>query len=45
MPKSARNDATYPDQLTATVDAPTAYSSTRSHPIIQARNSPIVAYE
>src|ERR1041384_4270958 len=27
----------------ATVAAPTAYSSTRSHPMIQAMNSPIVA--
>ena len=29
----------------ATVAAPTAYSSTRSQPIIHAMNSPIVAYE
>src|SRR3954453_12702722 len=33
-----------PDQLTATVAAPSAYSSTRSHPIIQATSSPSVAY-
>ena len=35
----------WPDQPTPTVAAPAAYSSTRSHPMIQAMNSPIVAYE
>jgi len=36
MPTSCRNDTTYPDQPIATVTAPSAYSSTRSHPMIQA---------
>src|SRR5438105_12350827 len=44
MPTSCRNDTTYPDQPIATVTAPSAYSSTRSHPIIQAISSPSVAY-
>ena len=35
----------YPDHPTATAAAPTAYSSTRSHPMIQPTSSPIVAYE
>src|SRR5256886_5595099 len=43
MPTSCRNDTTYPDQPIATVTAPSAYSSTRSHPIIQAISSPSVA--
>src|SRR6266513_5921483 len=34
----------YPDQPTPTVDAPIAYSRTRSQPMIHAMNSPIVAY-
>ena len=38
-------DDTYPDQLDAIVEAPTAYSKIRSQPIIHAINSPIVAYE
>ena len=33
-----------PDQPTATVAAPSAYSRIRSHPITQATNSPSVAY-
>ena len=32
-------------QLTDTVAAPTAYSKTSAHPIIQATSSPMVAYE
>jgi hypothetical protein len=44
MPRSARNDTTYPDQPMATVVALRAYSSTRSQPMIQAMNSPNVAY-
>src|SRR3954463_151946 len=35
----------YSLQAMATVAAPTAYSSTRSHPMIQATNSPMVTYE
>src|SRR2546426_6283045 len=42
-PTSCRNDTTYPDQPIATVTAPRAYSSTRSHPMIQAKISPSVA--
>src|SRR6266536_4630738 len=33
MPKSCRNDTTYPDHPMATVTAPSAYSSTRSQPL------------
>src|SRR6267378_2519875 len=44
MCKSCRNDTTYPDQPIATVTAPSAYSSTRSQPMIQAMSSPSVAY-
>jgi hypothetical protein len=33
----------YPDQPTATVDAPNRYSRIRSHPMIHATNSPSVA--
>src|SRR5215468_413241 len=33
-----------PDQPTATVEAPIAYSSTRSQPMIHAASSPSVAY-
>src|SRR5688500_3320390 len=43
MPRSPRNDTTYPVQPIATVVALSAYSSTRSHPMIQAMNSPSVA--
>ena len=43
LPRIAMSLLRYPDQLIATVDAATAYSSTRSHPIIQAISSPIVA--
>ena len=32
------------DQLTATVAAPTAYSSISAQPMIQASSSPMVAY-
>src|SRR5688500_20088430 len=35
----------YADHPTATVAAPSAYSSTRSHPMIHATNSPSVTYE
>src|SRR5438552_11465946 len=38
-----KNDTTYPDQPIATVTAPSAYSSTRSQPMIQANSSPSVA--
>ena len=44
MPRSLRNETTYPDQPTATVDAAKRYSRIRSHPMIQATNSPSVAY-
>ncbi len=43
MPKPRKRLTKYPDQPTDTVDAPIAYSSTRSHPMIQATSSPIVA--
>ncbi len=43
--RSFRKLTTYPDHPTDTVDAANRYSSIRSHPIIQARNSPRVAYE
>src|SRR6266571_181203 len=42
-PISCRNDTTYPDQPIATVTAPSAYSRTKSHPMIQAMISPSVA--
>ena len=45
MPKMSSRLARWPDQPTATVAAPIAYSSTRSHPMIHATSSPIVAYE
>src|SRR6266550_3110821 len=45
MPKLLSSETKWPDQPTPTVAAPAAYSSTRSHPMIQATNSPIVAYE
>ena len=37
----AKKETTYPDQLTATVEAPTAYSKISAQPIIHAINSPI----
>src|SRR3989440_10966701 len=43
-PTSCRNDTTYPDQPMATVTAPSAYSSTKSQPMIHANSSPSVAY-
>jgi len=42
-PNSPNRDTKCPDQPTPTVAAPAAYSSTRSHPMIHAANSPIVA--
>src|SRR5207248_2181999 len=44
MPTFARTFWKYPDQPVATVALPTAYSSTRSQPMIQANSSPSVAY-
>src|SRR5262245_5933133 len=43
MPTSLRNETTYPDQPTATVEAAKRYSRIRSHPMIQASSSPNVA--
>src|SRR6266699_3745134 len=37
------SETTYPDHPIATVTAPSAYSSTRSQPMIQANTSPRVA--
>src|SRR5260370_34752163 len=45
IPKPRRRIARYPDHPDATVAAPTAYSSTRSQPMIHATSSPILAYE
>ena len=42
--KSCRKLVRCPDQPTATVDAPSAYSRIRSQPMIHATNSPSVAY-
>src|SRR5580704_6927062 len=42
--KSCRKLVRWPDQPTATVAAPSAYSSTRFQPMIHAKNSPRVAY-
>src|SRR5262249_8642035 len=42
--KSWRKLERWPDQPTATVAAPSAYSRIRSHPITHAKNSPSVAY-
>ena len=42
-PNSPSRDTKWPDQPTPTVAAPAAYSSTRSHPMIQAASSPMVA--
>ena len=43
MPMSCRMLTKLPAQPTAIVDAPRAYSSTRSQPMIQANSSPSVA--
>ena len=43
MPKLPSRLTKYPDQPTATVDAPMAYSRIRSQPMIQAKISPTVA--
>lgn len=43
LPRRAMSLLRYPAQLIATVAAATAYSSTKSHPIIHATSSPIVA--
>src|SRR5215471_7845052 len=43
IPNQSSTRLAYWLQETATVAAPTAYSRTRSHPMIQAINSPIVA--
>src|SRR5882724_219125 len=45
MPKLCNKATRVADQPMETVAAPTAYSSTRSQPMIQASNSPMVAYE
>src|SRR5690349_6843204 len=44
MPTSASRLTMLPDQPTATVAAPSAYSRIRSQPIAHATNSPSVAY-
>src|SRR5581483_11124343 len=43
-PASRARLTKYPDQPTATVDALSAYSRIRSHPMIHAKSSPAVAY-
>ncbi len=43
MPNHSSTRLKYSLHAMATVAAPTAYSSTRSQPMIQATNSPIVA--
>src|ERR1041384_3267150 len=45
MPNQSRTRFAYSAHAMATVAAPTAYSSTRSQPMIHATSSPIVAYE
>src|SRR5262249_5642421 len=45
MPKYSSTLLKYSLHAIATVAAPTAYSSTRSQPMIHATSSPIVAYE
>ncbi len=45
MPTKSSTLLKYSLHAIATVAAPTAYSSTRSQPMIHAMNSPIVAYE
>src|SRR2546421_11826941 len=42
-PKSPTSDTQWADQPTPTVAAPAAHSSTRTHPIIYAANSPVVS--
>src|SRR4029077_4567712 len=42
-PNRPNSDTKWPDQPTPTVAAPAAYSSTRSHPMIHAASSPMVA--
>src|SRR5579859_2430070 len=42
IPNVCSSETTYADQLIDTVDAPIAYSSTRSQPMIQASHSPSV---
>src|SRR5690348_15310655 len=44
IPNSPRRLTTLPDQPTATVAAPRAYSRIRSQPMTHATNSPSVAY-
>ncbi len=44
-PRRSRKLTNVADQPTPTVAAPMAYSRIRSHPMIQATNSPSVAYE
>src|SRR5678815_5293686 len=44
-PNQAMTRLAYSLQAMATVAAPTAYSSTRSQPMIHATSSPIVTYE
>src|SRR6266849_1156924 len=39
----SRRPTKYPDHPTPTVDAPIAYSRTKSHPMIHPMNSPMVA--
>src|SRR5690242_9003167 len=43
IPMSLRNETTYPDQPTATVEAANRYSRMRSQPMIHATSSPSVA--
>ena len=43
MPKLCSSETRYADQLMDTVAAPTAYSITKSHPMIHAIHSPSVA--
>src|SRR5262245_5474507 len=45
MPNPLRSSTKYPDHDTATATLPIAYSMMRSQPMIQAMNSPSVAYE
>ncbi len=44
-PAVSSSERTYPDQPTATTAQPSASSSTRSQPMIQAGSSPSEAYE
>ncbi len=45
IPNDTRMELKVAAQLTETVAAPTAYSSTSAQPMIQATSSPRVAYE